>query len=163
MNDIKIKFISHRGNLSGKNLDLENNPEYIINAIQKGFDVEIDLWVKSEKLYLGHDEPKYEINEKFINNSNFWIHAKNKEALEFLSIKKDKMPNNYFWHQNDDYTITSQGFNWIYPGKEIIFNSIVVLPEITNISIRMLKSFKVYGICSDNIEFYEKEIIKYYL
>ena len=47
-------FISHRGNINGNNF-LENNPDYISETIGKGFDVEIDLWVKKGQLYLGHD------------------------------------------------------------------------------------------------------------
>ena len=33
-------LISHRGNLSGKNEELENSPEYIMNALNYGFNVE---------------------------------------------------------------------------------------------------------------------------
>ena len=32
-------LISHRGNLNGKNVDFENHPDYIMAAINKGFDV----------------------------------------------------------------------------------------------------------------------------
>ena len=28
-----------------------------------------------------------------------------------------KMNCHYFWHQEDDYTITSKGIIWAYPGK----------------------------------------------
>ena len=43
-------LISHRGNLEGKNIELENDPTYIDSAIEKGFDVEIDLWVDNDGL-----------------------------------------------------------------------------------------------------------------
>ena len=36
-------FISHRGNISSKNTNRENSPEYIDEAIGQGFDVEIDV------------------------------------------------------------------------------------------------------------------------
>ena len=39
----KLKLISHRGNLHGKFASLENSPEYIEEAIDKGFDTEIDV------------------------------------------------------------------------------------------------------------------------
>ena len=39
-----MKLISHRGNLSGPIPESENNPSYITNAINKGFDVEVDFW-----------------------------------------------------------------------------------------------------------------------
>ena len=39
-----MKLISHRGNLEGRKPELENNPEYIDEALSKGYDVEIDVW-----------------------------------------------------------------------------------------------------------------------
>ena len=57
-----MKIISHRGNLDGPIFEKENHPDYILNAIDAGFDVEIDLWKIETKLFLGHDEPKYLID-----------------------------------------------------------------------------------------------------
>ena len=37
-----MKFISHRGNLNGPIEEYENHPEYILEALKKGFNVEID-------------------------------------------------------------------------------------------------------------------------
>ena len=48
-----MKIISHRGNLSGPDPKQENKPSQIINAIQKGYEVEIDVWFKDKKFYLG--------------------------------------------------------------------------------------------------------------
>ena len=61
-----MHFISHRGNLNGPNKNLENKPNYIKEALDKGFDVEIDVWLSKEKFYLGHDEPLYETDVNFI-------------------------------------------------------------------------------------------------
>ena len=138
-------FISHRGNLNGKNLLLENSLDYILNAINLGFDCEIDLWKIKEKLYLGHDEPQYLIDDFFLDNKKLWIHCKNKESLEFC------LKNNFhcFFHNSDEYTITSNGFIWAYPGKE--FNSnicISVLPEKNNFEYLN----DCFGICSDFIK-----------
>ena len=47
-------FISHRGNVNGKNQEYENNPEYILEAIGLGFDVEVDIWLYKTKLYFSH-------------------------------------------------------------------------------------------------------------
>lgn len=138
-------FISHRGNLNGKNLLLENSLDYILNAINLGFDCEIDLWKIKEKLYLGHDEPQYLINDFFLDNKKLWIHCKNKDSLEFC------LKNNFhcFFHNSDEYTITSNGYIWAYPGKE--FNSdicVSVLPELN--SFNNLNNY--FGICSDFIK-----------
>jgi hypothetical protein len=55
----------------------------------------------------------------------------------------------YFWHQNDDITLTSNGYLWTYPGKKLTDKSIVVLPEFNFYNKKDLK--KCYGICSDFI------------
>ena len=65
--NITMKIISHRGNLNGPDPQKENSPEYLAKALEKGFDVEIDIWLKEkEDIYLGHDEPTYLIDLKFI-------------------------------------------------------------------------------------------------
>ena len=33
-------LISHRGNIDGRNPDMENNPSYIMRAVRENFDVE---------------------------------------------------------------------------------------------------------------------------
>jgi len=79
--------------------------------------------------------------------SGIWCHAKTKSALEALN----KISAHYFWHQEDDYTITSKGFIWTYPGKKLLDNSICVLPELAN-----YKEINCTGICSDFIQNYKK-------
>jgi hypothetical protein len=139
-------LISHRGNLNGAIEKRENSPKYIDEAIQKGFNVEIDVWYKNCTFYLGHDKPSYVVDENYITNKKFWCHAKNIEAMEALK----KINTNFFWHQNDDVVLTSNGYFWTYPGKKLLKNSICVLPEISN-----LKNFNSSGICSDFIESYK--------
>ena len=50
-------LISHRGNILGRKKQLENNPNYIDNALKLGYDVEVDVWSIDKQFYLGHDEP----------------------------------------------------------------------------------------------------------
>jgi len=140
-------FISHRGNINGKNESLENSPEYITQALKKGYEVEIDVWYINEMFYLGHDEPTYEIEESFLENTNFWCHAKNLESLQKM-LSNSKI--HCFWHQDDDYTLTSRGIIWTYPGKTLTLNSICVLPEWVE-----QKEINCLGICSDYIENYK--------
>lgn len=142
-----MKLISHRGNLIGKNSNFENKPFYILNAIKKGFDVEVDVWFVKSNFYLGHDFPEIKIDFKFLKNKKIWCHAKNADAIPKLAEIKA----HYFWHQEDDYTITSKGFLWVYPGKKLIKNSICVQPK--KIS---LFSKNCIGICSDKIELFKK-------
>tara|TARA_B100000676_G_C17802425_1_gene692943 strand:- start:39 stop:476 length:438 start_codon:yes stop_codon:yes gene_type:complete len=140
-------FISHRGNTNGINKKFENNPAYIKSAINNGYNVEIDVWYKNA-FFLGHDGPKFKVSQKFLENKKLWCHAKNLEALEKLQKIKTK----YFWHQEDDYTLTSNGYIWTYPGKKLSKKSICVLPELHKKKL----TTSISGICSDFIEKYKK-------
>tara|TARA_B110000196_G_C21124676_1_gene655168 strand:+ start:218 stop:658 length:441 start_codon:yes stop_codon:yes gene_type:complete len=142
-------LISHRGNLNGREPEKENNPAYISNAINKGFEVEIDVWLKDNIWYLGHDSPTYEIAFDWLRNKKVWCHAKNIEALNIL-LKNDI---HCFWHQEDDVTLTSCGFMWTYPEKTLTDTSIaVVLEKYSGIP------KKCVGICSDYIITYNNNI-----
>ena len=109
-----MRLISHRGNIEKKINKKENDPDYLLNALDNGFDVEIDLRVNNSKIYLGHDFCKFRINEKFLLkfNKKLWIHAKNREALIYLENHSIKY--NFFWHQEDLFTITSKGYIWTH-------------------------------------------------
>jgi len=147
------RFISHRGNLDGKNTELENQPSYIYEAINKGFEVEVDVWFVDGKFKLGHDKPHYDFPFELLKNhyKNLWLHCKNLDAVvAFSQFNNDNLVN-YFWHQKDDITLTSKGYIWAFPGKQPIKNSIAVLPEIYNDDIS-----SAYGICSDIILDYKK-------
>lgn len=144
-------LISHRGNIQGKNPEKENLPEYIDTAILSGYDVEIDFRVIEGVLFLGHDEPQYEIDEKWLNQriKNLWIHCKNLEAIEWFNFSDDF---NYFWHENDTLTLTSKRYIWAYPGKQPIINSIAVMPEIYTDNLDFC-----LGVCSDYISNYARK------
>ena len=57
-----------------------------------------------------------------------------------------------FWHQKDDFVLTSKGFVWTYPNKSLYSNSVCVLPELGYKG----DITKCYAICSDNIQNYKK-------
>jgi hypothetical protein len=152
-----MKYIAHRGLFNGPDKNAENSPLQISKALKKGFDCEIDLWIvmkETEKFYLGHDAPEYEIDEFFLRNEKFWIHAKNVFALEWLSKFHSEFK--YFWHQNDDFVVTSNGYIWTYPQKQLTERSICLMPE-RSVSIENLKNFnpKCYGICSDYVSIFK--------
>jgi hypothetical protein len=137
-------LISHRGNLNGPNPERENSPEYIDEAIEAGYDVEIDIWYVGEELFLGHDKLQYRIPHKFIltRKPNLWVHCKNLAALTLL-VNSDI---HCFWHQEDDVTLTNEGVIWAYPGKQPIKHSIAVMPEINNDDLSVCM-----GVCSDYV------------
>lgn len=144
-------LIAHRGNINGRFETLENNPTYVDKAIEEGYDVEVDIWYENKILYLGHDKPKYSIDLRWIRNrdNKLWLHCKNVEAVVFF--KECGYCVNYFWHEKDTLTLTSQNYLWVYPNKQPIKNSIAVLPELYNDD-----TSQCLGICSDFIEKYKK-------
>jgi hypothetical protein len=144
-----MKLIAHRGNINGIMESLENEPTYIDLAIQKGYDVEVDLWLISDNLYLGHDGPKYKIDFAWLENRNsfLWIHCKNEECL----LKLNDSDLNYFWHETDHYTITSKKFIWTYVD---IITPQTILNLRKKIDIVDYSQFK--GICTDYPSFYLK-------
>jgi len=137
-------LISHRGNLNGKS-DRENQPDYIEEALAQGFDVEIDVWFHQHGFYLGHDEPQYRVEEKFLEKEGLWCHAKNIDALNRM-IDNGRI--HCFWHQEDDVTLTSEGYLWTYTGKQLTSNSIAV--ELDKKAFKWVTNL-VAGVCSDFI------------
>ena len=138
-------LISHRGNMNGKRPDFENTPCYINRALDAGYDCEIDVWNIDQSWWLGHDEPEYHVHSSFLMKKGLWIHAKNVDALEKLVATKL----NFFWHQKDDYTITSHNYIWAYPQMPAEGRAICVLPKHDH------EAEGFAGICSDQIAEFE--------
>jgi hypothetical protein len=123
-------LIAHRGLFEGPNQELENHPDQITLALESGFNAEIDVRWSAGKWWLGHDEAQYEVTEAFLMQPGLWLHCKNVSALTRLL----RLPVNCFWHQEDDYTITSAKYVWAYPGQvlpDAVDNGIWVQPEWT--------------------------------
>ena len=144
-------LISHRGNLEGPNPKRENSQSYIQETLDKGFNVEIDVWVIDNKIFLGHDSPQYAVEEIWLllHKKHLWIHCKNISAINYFANKLKLF--NYFWHENDTLTLTSKNYIWAYPGKQPIKNSIAVMTEIYHDDVS-----QCLGICSDYIQNWKK-------
>lgn len=136
--------IAHRGNLNGPVEKYENNPDYIAEALEEGFSVEIDVWSHENELFLGHDIAEYKINLDFLQNKNFWCHCKNIDALSILLYNNIRC----FYHYTDDATLTSDGYIWTYPGKKLTEKSICVMPE----RAEWYLPENIAGVCSDYIK-----------
>lgn len=143
-------LISHRGNINGKIIDRENTINYIEEALNKGYNVEVDIWYNEKSLYLGHDDGKEKVSIEFLKNEKIWAHAKNYDALRILL---DNGVHTFF-HNEDNYTLTSKGHIWAYPVKNYPNEVIAVLPEWNN----ELKDFpkNCVGVCSDYIGYYNE-------
>lgn len=143
-NQIKI---AHRGNIRGPFPDIENSQHYVNEAILKGYHAEIDVWFLKNTYFTGHDKPEHIVSPAWLtlNKNVLWCHAKNVEAIgEFMRLGM-----NVFWHETDQYTLTSHGFIWCYPLKQAGEKSIAVMPE----SVEPYDLSKFYGICSDWFEY----------
>jgi len=138
-----MKFISHRGNLTGPNPSKENSPEFILESITSGFECEIDVWYVNGKFMLGHDFPVYPIDLEFLKNDKLWCHAKNLEALDIM------LDNNVhcFWHENDQRTLTSRNYVWTFPNQQVCNKSVIVIltDKITKINM------DITGVCGDYV------------
>ena len=137
--------IAHRGNVNGPSIH-ENQLWYIQKAIDLGYEAEIDVWIIRGKLWSGHNSAQYLLDMEFIikNKNRLWIHCKNFEALDYFATVWGR-DLKYFWHQEDDYTITNTGHIWTYPEKNISKRSIIV-------DLEGKTEYTCYGICSDYLE-----------
>lgn len=142
-------LISHRGNLNGRLPHRENEPAYIQEAIDAGYSVEIDMRVCGNDVWLGHDNSQYQVTLEWLQERQgyLWIHCKNREALEFCLSHNLHC----FWHDTDDYTMTSSGYVWAYPGKSKAgVLTILVMPEL-HWSVDLIKQQPCFGVCSDYV------------
>lgn len=148
-------LISHRGNINGRLVPFENQPNYIDTALAAGYDVEIDVWYEREsgKLYLGHDKADYQIDIDWLyeRSDKLWIHCKNMDALSFFNKSHLQIGTeyNYFSHDKDMGVLTSYGYIW---STNLYDNGILVLPEV----FEKTPIEKTIGICSDIIQNYKK-------
>lgn len=157
-----MNYIAHRGLYRGPDKTLENRPSQIDDALACGFDAEVDIRMVDGQLWLGHDEPQYIVDSFWINNraSHLWFHCKDHESLEWFATR----PNfNFFFHNIDDYVVTSQGWIWAYPGNQLGLRSICVMPEsvspgyIINITKNIRAGKPIGGICSDFVERFRED------
>lgn len=147
-------YISHRGNCNGLNPERENTHDYIDEAIERGYDVEIDIWLSNNTLWLGHDEPQYEVDANWLDNrkDKLWIHCKNFKAMNWF------MPSDFriFYHEKESYTIIKGTPNliWAHELSEINWRCIIPLLSMEDINnnIKNTNINSCYGICSDYVD-----------
>lgn len=121
-------IISHRGLLNGPDPKRDNNPDAIREVLKMGFQCEVDVRFDGANWWLGHDKAQYKVDRNFLGEKKLWVHAKDLKTLHELKNRGSLI--HYFFHDKDDATLTSQGWIWTYPGKELVSNrSICVLPE----------------------------------
>lgn len=123
-------LIAHRGNVNGPNPDRENTVPYLQEALDAGYNIEVDVWLVNtatpgsldeNTLFLGHDHPLHEVGLSFFRDSRVWAHCKTPETYQFLS----KFPDvNCFEHNNEPWVITSQGYAWFHRDHSKWYNKV---------------------------------------
>lgn len=160
-----MKFIAHRGNSYGKQEKLENQPGHVDFALNAGYDAEVDLWVVDNKLWLGHDEPTYEVDKDWLykRSNKLWVHVKSLSTIDSLVTNHlfdglDEMLN-WFWHENDKVTLTSTGSLWCFP-EVFLANSVVNQPSDESVfwRLKLYKTANFIGVCHDNVDMVKRVI-----
>lgn len=147
-----MMIIAHRGNLLGPSIH-ENEPDYLAHAIDSGFMVEADIWASGTHVWFGHDGAQYKMPEDYIERygQGTIFHCKNLDALDFMKGTNQ----HFFWHQEDNYTLTSFGYVWVYPGllAKNSVNYIIVNPHAIELPPSLLD---VGGVCTDYPQLFKK-------
>ena len=126
--------IAHRGNTIGIDVERENTPAHIDHALSLGYFVETDVWYISGDFFLGHDEPLHIISLSKLKHPKIICHAKSADTLLEL-LRHPEI--HCFWHQSDEYTLTSK--NWVW---EVWKDD----------GCRVFDNGQLIGICSDRFE-----------
>ena len=79
-------LIAHRGNINGVKPELENGQRYCEEAIEQGFDIEIDVCWYQGIFWTGHDRPQYRVKTDFLKKKEVWCHAK--DIIALLELQK---------------------------------------------------------------------------
>jgi hypothetical protein len=116
------KLIAHRGNFEGNKPYFLNKPEYADIALQYGYDVMLDVWVRGEwtgdshddstfELWVGHDSPRYKVSASFLRREGVWCRAMTLHTYDFMVGLGD-----IHCFMNDPsalYWVTNRGVLWI--------------------------------------------------
>lgn len=152
-------YFSNNGNINEINLERQSSPDYILEAIDKGFKVKCSIRLMSDdNFWLGEEEAIHKIEDNFlIDNAKYLlIHCKNISSLyKIHEFEKQHKNLHYYYHSTDNISITSKKYFLLdYGKKPISDNTIVMFPEETNFQKRDLDGCA--GIVSNTIDFYKK-------
>lgn len=150
-------FICHRGNLSQKVLEDENKPDILDQRINEGYHIELDVWVKDDKYFLGHDRPETKIEWSWLMKhlSQKYIHCKDGATLEHMILRsgQEGFNPNLFYHTVEDYAITTRGSIIVLPGKKLLTGSINMMPELASEQRPLEERRKALAVCSDSLSY----------
>lgn len=111
-----MRLIAHRGNTHGPNPARENEPDYLLEALDAGFDVECDVRLVGEYWWLGHDGPQYRART-FLHavsaeyKDRVWFHAKDPHTLAALLDGWFRCFR-CFYHSDETLAVAGGGYIW---------------------------------------------------
>ena len=150
-----VLLISNCGNTNGINLEKQNTIDYVQSAIDENFIVVVDVWKnRNNNLFLGTYEPSYLVDLNFLKKETIICRAKTLNTFEYLLLNNIHC----FMDGKDDFILTSQKLIWTYPGKQIVFNSIINMPEYLLPDISSILPLRCKGICSNYIQGIKKQL-----
>ena len=144
-------LISHRGNLTDIEPELENTLQHISNALSKGFYVMIDIWAVSggKLLATGNTCPTYAITPEFLKSNKVICKARDVPTLELLL----DLGVHCFPEGLDNTILTSGGLIWTKPNStRITTRCISTFPEHTHPDPTVHRNVICAGICSNYIQ-----------
>lgn len=142
--------IAHRGLLHGPDTSLENDPFLVQQLLDQGWHVEVDVRQHDHKWYLGHDAATHAVSTEFLIQPGLWIHVKDPAtATGMHDVRRAHHHVNYFWHESDARTLTSQGHWWTQPGHPLVSNSVAVMPETHVSDLRECLQWPCVAVCTD--------------
>lgn len=143
-------YISYRGLLQGQDPQVENSPNQIGKAFNAGFSCMVDAWRVDNKLYLGSDQPIYEVTAQYLKGKKFWINARNADMQTWLGTQPSSYYPNYFWLTQpvQNFVTTSSNYLWTFQETPVNTLSIMVLPEDYDSGLFSTINVRCYGICS---------------
>lgn len=148
-----MRFIAHRGNVKGPKPEWENKKSYIRQALQLGFDVEIDVSYIDGKLFLGHDEPGEEVSLEYLSSSSLWVHAKTAATFAYLTGFSEI---NTFLQSEEAIVVSSRQYLWNH-SKCTDFTPRSVAVVLDYDKEFLSKYVKISGVCSDYVLSYRME------
>jgi len=152
-------LIAHRGNTHTKRPNMENSPEYVLEALESGYDCEVDVWLVNNRWCLGHDGPVHSVPLQFLQMPGIWCDCKNLEALAELQYHRDTVVS--VWNDLDKYPLTSNGYIWTHTDvavpENLTMKSVAIMPEQHDWKCYETAYKLCAGVCSDTVSFYERD------
>ncbi len=144
---MKFSWIAHRGNTRGPDPQRENMPSYVDDALDAGFEVEIDFWATNNQKFLGHDYAQHLVTDPWLTQRRalLWVHCKNVAAAQEAEL----LELNWFIHSTETHVRTREGFVWCFPGQPPIGERSVQLWFADSTPPYPLSG--ISGLCADNL------------